>query len=122
MGFNVSSITDSHMMIINSASVSSQDLVIGLSISGETQEVVNSLRICQKNGAKTLGITSSQNSSLSHFSDDLLIIYNSHFLDKNNFINSQFSTIYLFDLISTILLKNDDLSNKMQITIDAILK
>lgn len=122
MGFNVSSITDSHMMIINSAIVSSQDLVIGLSISGETQEVVNSLRICQKNEAKTIGITSSQNSSLSHFSDDLLIIYNSHFLDKNNFINSQFSTIYLFDLISTILLKNDDLSNKMQITIDAILK
>lgn len=122
MGFNVSSVTDSHMMIINSAIVSQDDLVIALSISGETQEVVNSLRVCKKNKAKTIGITSSKSSSLASFSDELFLIYNSNFLDQNRFINSQFSTIYLLDLISTILLKDRDLNEKMQITIDAILK
>ena len=35
MGFNIHCISDSHMMIINSSIASSEDLVIGLSISGE---------------------------------------------------------------------------------------
>lgn len=122
MGFNVSSVTDSHMMIINSAIVSQDNLVIALSVSGETHEVVNSLRICKKNGAKTVGITSVKNSSLATYSDEVFQIYNSNFLDQSRFINSQFSTVYLFDLISTILLKDRDLNKKMQITIDAILK
>ena len=38
------------------------------------------------------------------------------------FINSQFSAMYLLDLISMALLKDEELSKKMQITIDAISK
>lgn len=122
MGFNVSSITDSHMMIINSSIVSNEDLVIGISISGETKEIVNSLRIAQKNGAQTIGVTSFSNSSITNFSNDLVLICASDFIHKRDFINTQFSTMYLFDLISTILLSNKDLRKKMQLTIEAILK
>nr|WP_307775631.1 MurR/RpiR family transcriptional regulator [uncultured Cetobacterium sp.] len=122
MGFNVSSITDSHMMIINSAIVSKEDLVIGISISGETKEVVNSLRVSQKNGAKTISVTSFPNSSLKEFSNYIIPICASDFINKTNFINTQFSTMYLFDLISTILLEDKELKNKMQLTIEAILK
>ena len=122
MGFNVSSITDSHMMIINSSIVSKEDLVIGISISGETKEIIDSLRISQKNGAHTIGVTSFSNSSIKKFSNDLILIYASDFINKQDFINSQFSTMYLFDLISTLLLANKNLREKMQLTIKAILK
>lgn len=122
MGFNVSSITDSHMMIINSAIVAKEDLVIGISISGETKEIIDSLRISQKNGAHTIGVTSFPNSSIKNFSHDLISIYASDFIHKRDFINTQFSTMYLFDLISTILLSNKELRKKMQLTIEAILK
>ncbi|MBM6859083.1 MurR/RpiR family transcriptional regulator, partial [Clostridium saudiense] len=54
MGFNTLSISDSHMMIINSSIVSKEDLVIGLSIGGETKEVVQALRICKENKAKVI--------------------------------------------------------------------
>ena len=122
MGFNVHCISDSHMMIINSSIASKDDLVIGISISGETSEVVNALRISKKNGAKVVSITSFENSSITKYSDINFTVYNAKFVDKERFINSQFSIMYLFDLISMVLLRDETLSNKMQITIDAILK
>lgn len=122
MGFNVSCITDSHMMIINSSILSKDDLVIGISISGETKEIVDSLRVSQKNNAYTIGVTSFSNSSLSKYSNDLILICASDFIHKQDFINTQFSTMYLFDLISTILLTDEELKYKMQLTIKAILK
>ncbi|KLE14765.1 MurR/RpiR family transcriptional regulator [Clostridium sp. C8] len=121
MGFSVHSISDSHMMIINSSIVSEEDLVIGISISGETQEVVHSLRKSKENGAKTVSITSFEESSISKYSDIKFMVYNPNFIDRSRFINTQFSVMYLLDLISMVLLKDTNLSNKMQITINAII-
>ncbi len=121
MGFNVHCISDSHMMIINSSIVTNNDLVIGISISGETVEVIHSLRRARENGAKTVCITSFEESSISKYSDIEFTVYNPKFIDKNKFINSQFSVMYLLDLISMVLLKDEELNKKMKITIDAII-
>lgn len=121
MGFNTLSISDSHMMVINSSIVTDKDLVIGLSISGETTEVINALRVCKGNNAKVVAITSFQNSSITNYSDVELMVYNPQFIAKDRFINSQFSAMYLLDLISMMLLRDRELSEKMQITIDAII-
>ncbi|WP_195573062.1 MurR/RpiR family transcriptional regulator [Clostridium paraputrificum] len=121
MGFNIHCISDSHMMIINSSIASSKDLVIGLSISGETKEVVNALKVSKRNGAKTACITSFDESSITVYSDIILKVYNTRFIGRHKFINSQFSTMYLLDLISTVLLEDKNLEEKMQITIDAII-
>ncbi|MDB1923183.1 MurR/RpiR family transcriptional regulator [Clostridium tertium] len=121
MGFNVHCISDSHMMIINSSIVSENDLVIGISISGETQEVIHSLRKSKENGAKTVSITGFEGSTVSKYSDIKFIVYNPNFVDRSRFINTQFSAMYLLDLISMVLLKDINLSNKMQTTINAII-
>ncbi|GAB6169854.1 MurR/RpiR family transcriptional regulator [Clostridium carnis] len=122
MGFNVYSISDGHMMIINSSIVAKEDLVIGISISGQTKEVINSLRISKKNGAKIVSITSFDDGPMAKLSDIKFIVYNALFVDKKRFINSQFSTMYLIDLISMVLLEDTKRSKKMQRTIDAITK
>lgn len=121
MGFNVSGISDSHMMIINSSIVSKKDLVIGISISGETQEVIHALKTCKSHGAKTVAITSFENSAITTFADTTLLVYNTSFMDNTRFINSQFSTMYLLDLISTLLLQSDELSDNYKITLEAII-
>ena len=122
MGFNVHSISDSHMMIINSSIVSKEDLIIGISISGETEELIQALRLSKKRGAKIVGITSFKDSRVSKISDIELIVYNPNFIDRNRFINTQFSVMYIIDLISMVLLEDIKLNKKMQITINAILK
>lgn len=121
MGFNVHCISDSHMMIINSSITSPKDLVIGFSISGETKELVNALKVSKKNGAKTACITSFNESLITAYSDIILKVYNTRFIGRHKFINSQFSTMYLVDLISTVLLEDKNLEEKMKITIDAII-
>src|SRR5699024_4061313 len=52
MGFNVSCFTDTHMMLISQTLLTPDDLVIGISSSGQTVEIVNMLAIAKKVGAK----------------------------------------------------------------------
>ncbi|MGB3160322.1 MurR/RpiR family transcriptional regulator [Carnobacterium sp.] len=122
MGLNVSSITDSHMMLINSSVATEKDLVIGISTSGNTQEVVDALRMSKKNHGTIVSITSLSNSAITKTSDISLYVYNSSFVDDQRFVNSQFAIIYLMDVISMMLLADQTLNYKMNKTIEAILK
>lgn len=120
MGLNVSSNTDSHMMIINSTIITKDDLVIGVSSSGSTPEVVDALKIAKKNKAKIVSFTSISDSEMSKISDLTLLVYNSSFVENNLFVNSQFAIIYLLDVLSLMLLEKREYSDKMQQTIEAI--
>ena len=120
MGFNVNSITDSHMMIIDSTIVKKDDLVIGISIGGETAAVNKALEISKENGASVISITSFEGSTITSFGDIILLVYNSAFVDVERFINTQFSIMYLLDLICISLLRYGELRNKMRKTVDAI--
>lgn len=120
MGFNVQSVTDSHMMIITSSIVGSEDLVVGISTSGKTKIILKSLRLCKKNNAKIVSITGFENTDMTKLSHLNLLVYNTAFVDKERFINSQFSIMYLLDLISTVLLQDKDIRNTLKRTIDAI--
>lgn len=120
MGFNVNTITDSHMMIISSAIASKGDLVIGISIGGETEAVNKALKISKENGADIIAITSFEKSTITTFADLVLLVYNLAFVDVDRFINTQFSTMYLLDLICISLLRDKKLRDKMGKTIEAI--
>lgn len=120
MGFNVNSITDSHMMIIGSTIVKKGDVVIGISIGGETVAVNKALEISKGNGASVISITSFEGSTITSFGDITLLVYNSAFVDVERFINTQFSIMYLLDLICISLLRDNELRNKMRKTVDAI--
>lgn len=121
MGLNATVNTDSHLMVINSTIVKEADLVIGISASGSTPEVLDSLRIAKSKGAKIVAITSFQASELTELSDMSLTVYSSSFVDNNLFVNTQFALMYLIDVISMILLEDESHNLSMSDTIDAIL-
>ncbi|MDF0480434.1 MurR/RpiR family transcriptional regulator [Vagococcus sp. PNs007] len=120
MGLNASAITDPHFMIISSSIVTEDDLVIGISTSGETTEVVNAISLAKNSGAKVISFTSFSSSSIAKLSDRSLVSFSSKFVGNQRFVNSQFATMYLIDVISTELLENDSLSKKMNRTIKVI--
>lgn len=122
MGFNASANTDSHLIIINSTLVKEDDLVIGISSSGSTPEILDAFRIAKMNGAKIIAITSIPDSDIVSLSDIQLISYNSHFVEDRLFINTQFTIMYLLDIISLRLLEDEQRSYIMSQTVDAILK
>lgn len=120
MGLNVTAITDPHFMLISSSIAHDNDLVIGVSTSGETIEVVNSLNLAKKSGATIVSLTSFSASRVAALSEISLIAYSSLFVDNKRFINSQFALMYLVDVITTLLLEDDELSRHMDRTIEII--
>lgn len=120
MGLNVISTTDSHMMLITSAMAMKNDLVIGISASGETVEVNDAVMHAKENGANVLSITCFTESTLSKISDTSLIAYSSVFVDNKRFVNSQFAIMYQIDVISTMLLEDEKLNERMSQTIKVI--
>ncbi|WP_250278227.1 MurR/RpiR family transcriptional regulator [[Clostridium] colinum] len=121
MGFHCQAITDSHLMIINSSILNENDLVIALSSSGETLDVINAVKLAKKNKCFVASITSFPTSTLSENSDFFIIVPNPNLLTKNSFVNTQFSTLYIIDVLTTIFLQEDEMREKMNITINSIL-
>lgn len=120
MGLNVTAITDPHFMIISSSIAKEKDLVIGISTSGETVEVVNSLNLAKQTGAKIVSLTSFSGSRVAMVSETSLIAYSSLFVDNKRFVNSQFAMMYLVDIMTTLLLEDPNLNRNMDRTIAVI--
>lgn len=122
MGFNVQSISDPHLMLINSSILSKDDLIIAISISGETAELVNAVKIAKQNGSKIIAMTCFGESSLACVSDTCVIVAGTMFVNKELFVNAQFSVVYIIDLLTTLFLEDDIYKDKMQITVETITK
>ncbi|MGC6585532.1 MurR/RpiR family transcriptional regulator [Paenibacillus sp. FSL W7-1279] len=122
MGFNVQSITDSHLMLINSSILNENDFVIAISSSGETSVIVDATRIAKNNGCKVICLTSFSESTLAQQVDSFILVSNTLFVDKERFVNSQFSVMYAIDILCMILLADPDLNSRMQITVNTILE
>ena len=122
MGFHVQSVTDSHLMIIYSSILGPGDLVIAISISGETVDVVNAVKAAKQNGAKIICLTSFTDSTIAQCADFCFPVVNPLFVDQERFINSQLSALYTIDLLCLILLKDEERKKKMNITVETIIK
>lgn len=121
MGFACQAITDSHLMIINSSILNEDDLVIAISSSGETIDIVNAVMLAKKNNCFVASITSFPNSKVANMSDFFIVTPNPTLLTQNNFSNSQFSTIYILDVLTTFFLEEPKMRKKMNITISTII-
>ncbi|ETY73155.1 MurR/RpiR family transcriptional regulator [Lactiplantibacillus fabifermentans] len=112
--------TDTHIMFITSSIITADDIVIAISLSGKTTDINESVAIAKEKGAKIIAITAFENSKLAEISDITVLVKNSSFIDNTRFINSQFAITYALDIITTVLLKNDDYRHNMDQTIEMI--
>ncbi|MCW6666366.1 MurR/RpiR family transcriptional regulator [Aerococcaceae bacterium NML190938] len=120
MGINATCETDSHMMIISSTITTADDLVIGISNSGETKEVIHALTNAKRNQATVIAVSSINGGTLSQLANETLLVYNSRFVNNEQFVNSQFPISFLFDILTLMLLENPDYRRNMQKTIQEI--
>lgn len=97
IGLDVDSITDPHMMRMNAVLTSSNCLVIGISLSGKTSEVLQSLQEAKARGAATVLITSRNFEDTSAY-DELLNIPAIAHLSRGTTISPQFPVLVVTDL------------------------
>ncbi len=57
---------------------------------------------------------------MTEISDVTIPVYNTLFVSKHYFANSQFSIMYVMDIISMMLLQNESYRDKMEKTINTV--
>ena len=104
-GIDARCYTDSHEIMTHSAMITSNDLVIYISNSGKTGELVRSAAICSKRGAMICAITAETTSPLYSFTD-ITVLHAVHDYDlAHGYADSRLSVFFIIDLIYIELIK-----------------
>ncbi|KQL58743.1 MULTISPECIES: MurR/RpiR family transcriptional regulator [Bacillaceae] len=122
MGFRVDAHSDSHTMLMNASLLSSKDLVIAISNSGHTQDIIDAAALAKENKAKILLLTNHESTPLSKLADYLLLSYSPKAFYNKGFLNAQLSILHILDLISMVLLKEKEREDSRIKTLDALNK
>lgn len=107
LGFDSKAITETHEMKIDANFCNENDLIIGVSLSGLANDVIESMKIGKSRGAKTIALTNYPDSKIGKFSDKIIKIISKNTLEMGHFISPQIGLIFVLDyIISKIILEN----------------
>ena len=101
IGLNIEAVTDSHIMKVNSVILDENCLVIGISVSGQTDDIISSLKAAHQHGAYTLLMTARQDKS---YQD---IFASMEHLEYGNIISPQSPILLVLDVLYAHYLQID---------------
>ena len=120
IGLNIEAVTDSHItalrlfglhryccQALNSVILDENCLVIGISVSGQTDDIISSLKAAHQHGAYTLLMTARQDKSYQDFCDETLIFASMEHLEYGNIISPQFPILLVLDVLYAHYLQID---------------
>ncbi|SHG17003.1 MurR/RpiR family transcriptional regulator [Ornithinibacillus halophilus] len=101
IGVNFEVITDSHNQVIRSNSVNKDTVIIAISLTGSTKDIINAVKIGKDNGAKVIAITNYMKSPLTQYADSVLLTSaKENPLDSGSLV-SKISQLFVIDLLCT---------------------
>lgn len=107
IGLDVTAVTDSQMIQMSAALVEEGMLVIAVSLSGTTKEIVESIRIVKSRNAKVIFITANPRPEISGRCDEVLRVAYLKNLDTGTKISPQFSILVMIDILYSYYFAND---------------
>lgn len=107
VGMDINAITDSELIRMHTVLQNKNCLSIGISISGEKEEVLFFLREAHKKGAKTILITASNKESFREFCDEVLLVPSRRGLHLGNVISPQFPVAIMADVLYSFYTEQD---------------
>lgn len=99
IGVDIDAIIDPTIMRMQAYLRSEKDLCIGLSLSGQTETVLDFLRLSHQAGAKTILITANYRESDRQFCDEILLVPSLEHLNYGTLISPQFPLLVMCDLL-----------------------
>jgi DNA-binding MurR/RpiR family transcriptional regulator len=101
IGKNVDCYTDAHLQAMSAATLGENDLVIGISHSGSTKDVVDSCKIAGEAGATVICITGHNKSPITRVSDIKLLTATKEGPLGSGALRSKIAQLHMLDLIFT---------------------
>jgi len=113
IGKNINVFTDAHFQVMRACSVTKETVIIAISLTGSTKDIVDAVSVAKKKGAYIISITNYIKSPLTKYSDLVLMTSaKENPLDGGTLV-SKISQLYVIDLICTgIAVKNYDESRE----------
>ncbi|WP_164215273.1 MurR/RpiR family transcriptional regulator [Virgibacillus sp. YIM 98842] len=107
IGMNIETITDSHNQVIRSNSTNRETVIIAISLTGSTKDIVDAVKTAKSNGAAVIAITNYMESPLTSYADIVLLTSaKENPLDSGSLV-SKISQLFVIDLLCTgITMKN----------------
>lgn len=99
LGLDVEALTDSNDIKMNASRIDSNSLVIGISISGKTSEIINGLKISKKRGASSILLSSSKNIEKFIFIDEIVSLVHMRNLSASYIMSPQIPALIMVDII-----------------------
>jgi len=103
LGFGVIALSDSHLQAISSAYLSRGDVVIAVSHSGSSRDVIEAANVAKANGARVIGISSFGRSPLSKIADVNLYTASNETKYRIVAVASRHAQMVIVDVIYTVL-------------------
>lgn len=107
IGLNIEAITDSHIMKMNSVLLDQNCAVIGISVSGKTEEVIESLRSAHRSGAEVILLTSHMEPAFKEFCQEVVLLAIRENLEQGKAISPQFPILIMVDMLFSRMLQSD---------------
>ncbi len=105
IGFNCMALDSSHNMIMMASIMNEEDVVVAISHSGETDEMIKAVNIAKSNGASIISVTENKNSRLKDISDINLGYFSGESILETGSISSKMVQFFIIDLVYTQVVK-----------------
>lgn len=105
IGFNCMSIDSSHNMIMMASLMDEDDVIVAISHSGETDEIIKTVNIAKANGAGVISVTEDKSSRLRDVSDVSLGYFSVESILETGSISSKLAQFFVIDLVYTQVVK-----------------
>lgn len=108
LGILVDAVTDAHLMKVSSALVDENHLIIALSISGKTKELLNGIKIAKEHGAYVVLLTAAKGSELLNCCcDEIIPVAAPKNFTTGTLISPQFPLLIMLDIFYSYYLQTD---------------
>ena len=113
IGVDIDSIKDADLMRMQAVFQDRESLVIGLSISGEKEDVLYLLREAHRRGAKTVLLTAKKKGIFEEFCDEIVLLPSLRYLNHGNVISPQFPILVMLDVIYSYYVEQDKFAREI---------
>ncbi|CAM3220202.1 MurR/RpiR family transcriptional regulator [Paenibacillus lupini] len=122
LGFKVEAQRDAHIIAMSAALVDKEDVVIGISTSGSTKDLVDPIKQAKSNGATVICLTSHARSPITNYADTVLLIPSREMPFQGGALSTKMAQIHMLDILSTIITskKKSETSDSITRTANAV--
>ena len=99
LGLDAEAITDTHMLLLNSVRLKKDSLVMGISYSGKSIEVIDGLKKAGEKGCKTVLFVANDSEKWDDYFDFVILVAHKQNLEYSNIISPQFPTMIMLDIL-----------------------